>query len=41
MIDYLMADNARLKQKIYTYEKRKNVRFGGTQELREFRKHYK
>ena len=36
MIEYLIADNARLKQQ--RYEKRINVQFGGTQKLNEFKK---
>ena len=38
MIDYLMLDNERLKQKLIRFEKRQNAKFGGTQELRNFRK---
>ena len=38
MIEYLIADNARLKQQMQRYEKRINVQFGGTQKLNEFKK---
>jgi|TARA_R100001510_G_scaffold41251_1_gene37604 hypothetical protein len=40
MIEFLLADNARLKAKVTRYEKRGNVQFGGspTQRLNEFKK---
>ena len=38
MIEYLIADNARLKHQLQRYEKRINVQFGGTQKLNEFKK---
>ena len=38
MIEYLIADNARLKRKLARHEKRVNVQFGGSQKLNEFKK---
>jgi|TARA_R100001510_G_C7480174_1_gene92501 hypothetical protein len=38
MIEYLMADNAKLKHQLQRHEKRAGVQFGGTQKLSEFKK---
>ena len=38
MIEYLIADNARLKRQLTRHEKRVNVQFGGSQKLSEFKK---
>jgi hypothetical protein len=38
MIEYLIADNARLKAQIARYEKRSGVQFGGTQRINDFKK---
>jgi hypothetical protein len=38
MIEYLIADNARLKRQLARHEKRVNLQFGGSQKLNEFKK---
>ncbi len=38
MIEYLIADNTRLKMQIAKYEKRSGAQFGGTQRINEFKK---
>ena len=38
MVEYLIADNNRLRQKMQKIEQRQGLRFGGTQELSKIRK---
>lgn len=33
MVEYLIADNNRLRQKLHKFEHRQGLRFGGTHEL--------
>ena len=38
MIEYLIADNNRLRQKMQKIEQRQGLRFGGAQELSQIKK---